>query len=71
MKFNIGDKVKILDTGSKLGWWWPMSETVGKVGIVKEYDKVNQKYLVETDDAIWCYNPDNPDNLDYNTKPLS
>lgn len=58
-KFNVGDKVKILDTGNALALWYPIKETVVNVGFVKEYDKVNQKYVVKTEDAIWRCRPDN------------
>lgn len=58
-KFNVGDKVKILDTGNALALWYPVKETVVNVGFIKEYDKVNQKYLVKTDDAIWRCRPNN------------
>ena len=57
-KFNVGDKVKILDTGSKGGWADEMQSTVGKYGIVQKYDKYCEDYLVCTDSAEWWYRED-------------
>lgn len=59
-KFNVGDKVKILDTGSKDGWVDEMQETVGELGIVVEYDKSCKDYLVviEAISHEWWYRDD-------------
>lgn len=57
-KFNVGDKVKILDTGEKAGWVDEMQSTVGKYGIVQEYDEYCEDYLVCTDSAEWWYRND-------------
>lgn len=56
-KFNVGDKVKILDTGSKDGWVDEMQETVGELGVVVEYDKSREDYLVviEAISTEWWY----------------
>lgn len=59
-KFNVGDKVKILDTGSKEEWIDRMQGTVGMSGVVQEYDKCEPSYLVETDGGVkWWYYADN------------
>lgn len=57
-KFNVGDEVKILDTGSKGGWVDEMQSTVGKYGIVQKYDKSCEDYLICTDSTEWWYRDD-------------
>lgn len=54
-KFNVGDKVKILDTGSKGGWVSEMQNTVGQNGIVQKYDEYCEDYLIRTDSTEWWY----------------
>lgn len=60
MKFNIGDKVKILDTGKKTGWIDDMQSTIGMSGVVDEYSMHTKEYKVMlTDGRYWWYNEDN------------
>lgn len=59
MKFNIDDKVKILDTGSKLGWVYDMQTTVGSFGVIDDYDRnIGEYRVILTNGVCWWYRDD-------------
>lgn len=57
--FNVGDKVKILDTGSKEGWVYDMQTTVGSFGVIDDYDHNPEEYrVILTGGMHWWYRND-------------